>query len=256
MSTTLPLATHVDYLRRLADSPLILGQQLSALVGWAPTLEEEVASANIALDLFGQASGLYERSAELIGSGCSADDEAYTRSDRDFRNALLVERLNGDFALNMVRQLLYEAWALPMWADLSAVSSDATIRGVAGKAAKETQYHLRHVGMWVIRLGDGTEESHARAQLAIDALWPYAGELLVDDDVDRDAAHAGVGVLNASVAQSWDESIDDVFQKAGLVRPQDVVAQIGGRTGMHTERLGFILAEMQHLRGAHVGAQW
>jgi ring-1,2-phenylacetyl-CoA epoxidase subunit PaaC len=169
---------------------------------------------------------------------------------------LLAERPNGDFAMTMVRQFLYEAWAFPMWELLAARSSDEAIRGVAGKAVKESAYHLRHTGTWIIRLGDGTEESIRRAQDAFDALWPYSHELLADDEVDYAAADAGVGVLNSDVAEQWQEALSWVMDSTDLNMPEPVVAQLGGKSGLHTEQLGFILAEMQHLRQAHAGAQW
>lgn len=247
---------HAAYVRRLADAPLVLGQRISELIGWAPTLEEEIALANIALDLIGQATPLYERSAELMSDGRTADDEAYLRSDREFHNPLIVERPNSDFAHTIVRLLLVTAYALPLWQLLGAQSQDETVRGVALKAVKESSYHLRHAASWSERLGGGTVESRERMTQALVQLWPYVAELTKDDALDIAADAEGVGVLPSKVRGDGDALLAEVLRRAQIDRPHDVVAQVGGRQGIHTEALGYLLGEMQSVRRAHPGAVW
>lgn len=245
----------VEPLLRVADSCLVLAQRLSAWCGHAPALEEDIALANIALDVLGHARGLLTRAGELEGRGRDEDDLAYLRDAGDFRNLLLVEQPNGDFARTMVRQLLFEAWAVPLWEALAG-STDPTVAGIAGKAAKEAAYHLRHCAGWVVRLGDGTAESHDRAQRALDELWPYAGEPFLDDDVDRAAASAGLAPLPSTLAPAWRATVERVLAEATLAQPADPWWQRGGRQGRHSEHLGYLLAEMQVVHRAHPGAVW
>ena len=245
----------VEPLLRIADSCLVLAQRLSAWCGHAPALEEDIALANIALDVLGHARALLTRAGELEGAGRDEDALAYLREAPDFRNLLLVEQPNGDFAHTIVRQLLFDAWTVPLWQALTT-SRDEQVAGIAGKAVKEAAYHLRHSSTWVVRLGDGTDESHRRTQAAVDALWPYAGEAFLDDDVDRAAADAGLAPLPASLQPVWRHTVEAVLAEATLAVPADPWWQRGGRQGNHSEHLTYLLAEMQVVHRAHPGATW
>ncbi len=244
-----------QYTLRLADNALVLGHRLSEWVGHAAVIEEDLAFGNMGLDLIGQARALYTYAGEVEGKGRDEDALAYLRDANDYRNILLVEQPNGDFAVTMVRQLLYAAFAYPYFEALTR-SKDATLAAIAAKAAKEMAYHLRHSAEWVIRMGDGTDESHARAHAALEELWPYVGEMFEVDQVERALIEAGVAVDPASARATWDKMIDDVLAEATLTRPQDGYMQSGGRAGRHSEHLGFILAELQFLQRAYPGATW
>jgi ring-1,2-phenylacetyl-CoA epoxidase subunit PaaC len=245
----------VQYALRLADNALVLGHRLSEWCGHAPMLEEDIALANIALDLIGQARPLYVYAAELEGEGRNEDKLAYLRDASQYRNVLLVEQPNGDFAVTIVRQFLYAAFMAPFWR-LLAGSRDATFAAIAAKAEKEAAYHLRHSAEWLIRLGDGTPESHARAQAALDELWMYTGELFEADAIERGLIERGVALDPQTLRPEWDETVDRVLGEATLKRPPDGWMQTGGRTGRHSEHLGFILADMQFLQRAYPGATW
>lgn len=249
------LRPDVEALLRIGDSCLVLAQRLTAWCGHAPALEEDIALANVALDILGHARALLTRAGELEGQGRSEDDLAYLRDAPDFRNVLLVEQPNGDFAHTIVRQLLFDAWTVPLWAALAS-SSDEQVAGIAGKASKEAAYHLRHSSSWVVRLGDGTEESQQRMQQALADLWPYAGEAFLDDEVDEQAAQSGLAPLPSSLASAWRRTVDDVLAEATLTPPADPWWQRGGRQGRHSEHLGYLLAEMQVVHRAHPGATW
>ncbi len=240
-------------LLRRADDALVLGHRLSEWTGHAPTLEEELALPNIALDLIGQARALYQYAGEL--SGYDEDQLAYLRDAALYRNCLLVEQPNGDFARTIARQLLYTAFIDPFWR-AATTSTDATIAAIAGKAEKETAYHLRHAGEWLVRLGDGTEESHRRAQDAIDWLWPYTGELFEADAAEQQMIAAGVSPDPATLRDAWDHTVEALLARATLRRPPDGWAQNGGRRGVHSEHLGTMLAEMQILQRTYPGARW
>ena len=246
-SITIEETSLVRQLLERADDSLILGHRLSEWTGHAPLLEEELALANIALDLIGQARLLYEYAGTLTGH--SEDQLAYLRDTSGWRNCLIMELPNGDFAFSIARLLLVSALVDPLWR-ASLLSSDATVAAIAAKAEKETAYHLRHAGEWLIRLGDGTEESHRRAQAAIDSLWPYTGELF--------EASVGDGVFANPTAlrDAWGTSVDNILSRATLMRPEDGWMQSGGRSGRHTEHLGYLLAEMQFLQRAYPGAAW
>jgi ring-1,2-phenylacetyl-CoA epoxidase subunit PaaC len=233
----------------------VLGHRLSEWCGHAPMLEEDIALANIALDLIGQARPLYAYAAELEGEGRNEDKLAYLRDASQYRNVLLVEQPNGDFAVTIVRQFLYAAFMAPFWR-LLAGSRDATFAAIAAKAEKEAAYHLRHSAEWLIRLGDGTPESHARAQAALDELWMYTGELFEADAIERGLIERGVALDPQTLRPEWDETVDRVLGEATLKRPPDGWMQTGGRTGRHSEHLGFILADMQFLQRAYPGATW
>jgi ring-1,2-phenylacetyl-CoA epoxidase subunit PaaC len=250
MATTSITVEETPLVRQLlerADDALILGHRLSEWTGHAPMLEEELALANIALDLIGQARALYEYAGTLTGH--TEDQLAYLRDAGAWRNCLIMELPNGDFAFSIARLLLVSALVDPLWRAAS-ISADPTVAAIAGKAEKETAYHLRHAGEWLVRLGDGTEESHRRAQAAVDALWPYTGELF-------DAPAGGDAFSDPSpLRATWDASVGEVLARATLVRPIDGWMQSGGRSGRHTEHLGYLLAEMQFLQRAYPGAEW
>ena len=231
-----------------ADDALILGHRLSEWCGQAPMLEEDLALANIALDLIGQARSLYAHAGEIEGAGHDEDDFAYRRDAPAYRNLLLVELPNGDFARTILRQFFFSAFADPWWRAMMR-SSDATLAAIAGKAEKETAYHLRHAAEWVVRLGDGTEESHRRAQEAVDWLWPYTGEMFARDETEA-------AIDPATLRDAWEARIAAVLDEAKLARPAGTWMQSGGRAGRHSEHLGHLLAEMQHLPRTHPGAQW
>jgi ring-1,2-phenylacetyl-CoA epoxidase subunit PaaC len=246
---------HFRYVLRLADTPLVLGHRLAEWSSRGPTLEEDIALSNIALDLIGQARAFYAHAAAIEGTGRDEDALAFLRGDGEFLNVHLVERENGDFALTMARQLTYSAFAEPFYAALAA-STDAEIAGIAAKARHESAYHLRHASEWAIRLGDGTDESHRRMQDGIDEVWMYTGELFEIDGVDRAMIDAGVGVDPAPLRPIWDATIDRTLAEATLTRPAGGWMSTGGRRGRHTEHLGPMLAEMQVLQRSYPGARW
>jgi ring-1,2-phenylacetyl-CoA epoxidase subunit PaaC len=244
-----------EYTLSLADDQLILGHRLSEWIGSAPVLEEELALGNIGLDLIGAARSLYTYAGEIEGGGRDEDKLAYLRDAPQFRNCLLAELPNGDFAVTMTRVLFYAAVMVPFWEALVR-SKDATLAAIAAKSVKESRYHLRHAAEWLIRLGDGTSESHGRAQEAVDELWPYAGELFQMTAGEAKLLAAGVAVDRTALQAMWDKTIDPILREATLARPADVYPQAGGREGRHTEHLGHILSEMQFLQRAYPGATW
>lgn len=243
------------YTLRLADNALVLGHRLSEWCGHAPMLEEDLGLANMALDLIGQARNLYAHAGAVEGKGRSEDDLAYLRDCPDWRNILLVERPRGDFAFTILRQFLYAAFMHPYFERLMA-SKDETLAAVAAKSVKEMAYHLRHAGEWVIRLGDGTEESAARLKEALDELWPFTGEMFEVDGVERALIEAGIAVDPAPIKPIWDETVNQVFGEALLARPRDGWMQSGGRRGEHSEHLGHLLTELQFMQRTYPGATW
>ncbi|WP_114416898.1 1,2-phenylacetyl-CoA epoxidase subunit PaaC [Marinospirillum perlucidum] len=244
-----------EYLLRLGDSALILGQRLCELCGKAPAVEEEMALMNVALDLVGQARNWYEYAAELENQGRSADDLAYLRDAHEYRNLLLVEQPNGNYAVTMARQFFYDAWH---YFTLKALveSSDERLAGIAAKALKEVTYHLRRSSEWVKRLGDGTEESHAKMQEAVELLWRFTGELTSTDEVEKQLATAGLAPNEEQLACDWQGLVEAVLSEATLeLQPEDAWMYKGGKQGEHTEHLGYILAEMQFLPRAYPDAK-
>jgi ring-1,2-phenylacetyl-CoA epoxidase subunit PaaC len=241
----------VLYTLRRADDALVLGHRLSEWCGHAPTLEEDMALANIGLDLLGQARSLYTYAAEVEAAGHDEDGFAYLRDAPQYRNLLLVEQPNGDFAHTIVRQFFYSAFADLYWRAMMA-SDDTTLAAIAAKSEKESAYHLRHSSEWLIRLGDGTDESHHRAQDAVDALWPYTGEMFESDDPSL----AGVAIDPVALQEGWLRNLDSVLSQATLHRPVGTWMQRGGRMGRHSEHLGPMLAEMQHLQRSYPGTRW
>ena len=248
-----------DYLLRLGDSPLILAQRLGAWVGKGPILEEDMALANVGLDLLGQARMWLTYAGEVetrfTGKGRTEDQLAFLRDGGDFRNLLLAEQPNGNFADTIARQFLFDAWH-ELALDALSRSRDERIAGIAAKAAKEVAYHVERSGDWVIRLGDGTDESHAKMQSAIDSLWTYTGEMFVADADETALIDAGVAADVGALAAPWRQRIDAVLDEATLAVPASAHMQRGGKQGVHTEHLGFVLAEMQFLQRAYPGAQW
>jgi ring-1,2-phenylacetyl-CoA epoxidase subunit PaaC len=246
----------MEYCLRLGDNGLILGHRLSEWCGHGPILEEDIAMGNMSLDLTGQARGFLGYAAKLEGKGRTEDELAYHRDAREFRNRMLVEVPNGDFAVTMMRSFLFSAAAWLQFRELSK-SKDETISGLAAKSLKEVTYHLRHCSEWVIRLGDGTPESHKRVQSALDDLWMYAEELFEMDDIDAALIKEGIAVDLSSLKAEWAKMIDDILKRATLKTPEGGGYQaMGGIKGIHTEYLGYLLAEMQFLPRSYPGAQW
>ncbi|WP_336921358.1 1,2-phenylacetyl-CoA epoxidase subunit PaaC [Aquipuribacter sp. SD81] len=261
VATTEPAPEGVDvgdlatYTLRLADDALVLGQRLGEWAARGPTIEEDVALLNIGLDLLGQARTLLTRVGQLDGTGRSEDDLAYFRDERDFLNAQVVELPNGDFGQTMARQLLVSAWHVPFFAALRS-STDPVLAAVASRAVKESRYHLDHAATWVVRLGDGTEESRRRVQAGLDTVWPHAAELWERDEVLDRLVAAGAAPDPAPLRATWDGTVDAVLADATLERPGTRWQPSGGRRGVHTEHLGYLLAELQHVARSHPGAGW
>ncbi len=247
------------YVLALADDALILGHRLSEWSGAAPMLEEDIALSNLALDLIGQARLYYTYAGEIEerggGTGRSEDALAYLRDEAAYRNVLLVEQPNGDFSTTMVRQLLYAAFMHPYLQALQR-SADTRLSEIAAKAVKEMAYHLRHAAEWVIRLGDGTEESKGRTVAAFEELWSYTGELFEMDEGEQELVQQGIAVDRRAIRPAWDATIDRVLAAATLDRPPGRWMHSGGRSGRHSEHLGHLLAEMQVLARAHPDATW
>jgi ring-1,2-phenylacetyl-CoA epoxidase subunit PaaC len=243
------------YVLRLADTSLVLGQRLGEWVGHAPALEEDLGLANIALDLIGQARLLLGYAGEVEGRGRDEDALAYLRDAPEFCNVSLAEQPNGDFGRTIVRQLLLDAWQLELYEALAA-SSDARLAEIAAKAVKETRYHLRFSAGWLVRLGDGTAESHARVQQSLEELWRFTEELLTPDALDEEMAAAGVAPAWAVLRPRWEQRVNAVLEEATLKRPAAARYPWQGKRGVHTEHLGHMLAEMQHLPRAFPGVTW
>jgi ring-1,2-phenylacetyl-CoA epoxidase subunit PaaC len=248
-----------EYLLRLGDTPLVLAQRLGEWVGKGPVLEEDIASANVGLDLLGQARAWLTYAGEIEGKGRDEDKLAFLRDGGEFRNLLIAEQPNGNYADTIARQFLFDAWHVLALRALSQ-SSDARIAEIAAKAAKEAAYHVERSGDWVIRLGDGTDESHERMQRAIDALWMYTGEMFMVDAVDTKLIDAGIAADVRALDMPWRTHVGAVLDEATLAMPRDVAMQgangRGGRQGRHTEHLGHMLGEMQFLQRAYPGLAW
>lgn len=249
------LSDFATYLLSLGDDRLVLGHRTSEWCGHGPILEEDIALANIALDLVGQANLLLQRAGEVEGVGRDQDALAYLRDATEFRNAQLVELPKGDFAFTIVRQFLFSVYAVHQWQALTS-SRDGELAGIAAKALKESRYHVRHSADWVCRLGDGTEESHRRAQGALNELWRFTGELFEPSATERTLAADGLAVEAATLEDAWRSDVMAVLARATLTVPEGVYMQTGGRSGRHTEHLGHMLAEMQILPRSYPGARW
>lgn len=245
-----------DYLLRMGDTTLILSHRLSEWCGHAPTIEEDLALPNVALDLIGQTRMWLDLAGEAEGRGRDADALAYLRTERQFRNLLLVEQPNGDFAVTLARQFLFDAWHLELLGALTK-SRHGRIAEIAAKGLVEARYHLTRSSDWVVRLGDGTGESHRRTQTALDALWRYTGEMFEGDAVEDELADAGLAPRAGDLKPAWDKRVAEVLADATLTRPEDGWMARGGKTdGVHTEHLGYLLAQMQSLPRAYPGARW
>lgn len=244
-----------EYLLRLADDRLVLGHRISEWCGHAPILEEDIALANIALDLIGQATLYLRLAGTTEGAGRDEDQLAYFREAVDFRNVQIVELPKGDFAFTIVRSFLFDAYNVLLLEKLQA-SSHGELAGIAAKGFKEARYHLRHSSEWIHRLGDGTPESRQRVQRAVDELWRFTPELFTDDALDDLLAESGVAPRPSELAARWRALVTDVVQRATLTLPPDVPFMGGGRRGRHTEYLGHMLAEMQIVARSHPGAKW
>jgi ring-1,2-phenylacetyl-CoA epoxidase subunit PaaC len=246
----------VNYLLRLGDNALILSQQLSQWCGKGPALEEDMALTNVALDLLGQTRMWYEYAAELEGAGRDEDQLAYLRDAHDFKNCLLLEQPNGNYADTLVRQFFFDAWHYFLIEGLTR-SSDVRIAAIAEKSLKEVTYHLRRSGDLMVRLGDGTDVSHVKTQGAVNELWMYSGEVFAYDAVDEAMVAAGVAPAADALRAQWLAHVAEILAEATLTMPPaDAWMQKGGKQGRHTEHLGYILAEMQFLQRAYPGAQW
>ena len=242
------------YTLRIADSSLILGQRMSEWCSKGPTLEEDIAMSNISLDMFGQANGFYQYAAQLNGLK-SADELAFRRNEREFFNHQLAEQENGNFGSTIVRNFLHDVFNFLFYTQLTN-SKDETLSALASKSLKEVKYHLRHSSNWLVRLGDGTAESNTKAQVALEELWMYTGELFEMDTLDTELLNTGIAVDNSALKSDWDTMVNNTIAKAKLIRPEDEYMATGGKKGLHTEYLGFILSEMQYLQRAYPDAKW
>ena len=245
----------VQYLLRVGDTALILAQRLAEWCGVAPVLEEDIALANMALDLVGQSRALLTHAGALEGAGHDEDQLAYLRDERDYFNATIAELPRGDFAFTVLRNLIVATWAKLLWERLQA-SSDAEVSAIAGKAVKEARYHQQHAADWVVRLADGTEESRRRIDDALAGIWRFTAELFESDAVDTAAHAAGLGPRFADLREPWLAEMTAVFVESGLSLPKDSAFRSTGTRGVHSEHMGFILAEMQHLQRSYPGGVW
>lgn len=258
-SITLVLTPDVRYVLRIADTCLVHAQRLAEWCGHAPVLEEDIALSNLALDLLGQARALLTHAARLEGGGHDEDALAFLRDEHDYFNLTLAElplrRGGGDFADTQLRCLILAAWLAPLWQGLAA-SRDRDLAAIAAKAAKETHYHLEHAGGWVLRLGDGSNESARRMHAALQRAWPYVAELFDDDEVDAAARASALGLPASALRQPWQAVVHPLLADAQLALPPEVAFRSHGKRGVHSEHMGYLLAEMQALQRAHPGAVW
>lgn len=240
----------IDYTLHLADNTLVLGQRNGEWCGHGPVLEQDIAITNITLDLVGQARSLYQYAALLKADGSTEDSLAYLRTEREFKNCLLVEQPKGDWAQTILRQFLFSSYQYYLYQHLQN-HTDTTLAAIAEKSIKEVSYHLRWSSEWVIRLGDGTEESHRRMEKAVEELWRYTGELFAPAPYEKE-----LGIDVASLKYDWSKKIKAVFDEAALIVPSSIYIQEGGKTGIHTEHLGFILSDLQYMQRAYPGCEW
>lgn len=245
----------VQYLLRIADSALVLAQRTAEWSGHAPVLEEDIALSNMALDLVGQARALLTHAGQLEGSGYDEDQLAFLREERDYRNVTLVELPRGDFAVTVLRNAIMATFFKLLWERLAG-SSDAEVAAIAGKAVKEARYHQQHAADWIVRLAGGTDASRQRIERALTELWPYTAELFAADAVDAYAADARLGPRWDALREPWQAEMTQILDAAGLAQPEATPFLSTGKTGVHSEHMGFILAEMQHLQRAYPGGVW
>lgn len=249
-------AAAVPYLLRIGDTALILSQRLAQWCGHAPVLEEDLALANIALDLLGQARAVLTRAGALEGRGRDEDQLAFLREEREYRNVTLVELPRGDFAVTTLRNAIMATFFKLLWQRLAESSSDPELAAIAAKAVKEARYHQQHAADWVVRLGDGTEESHRRIQRALQDLWPYTAELFADDEVDAAACERGFGPRWSELQAPWRADVDAMLAAAGLTPPAATPFLSSGKRGLHSEHMGHMLAQLQYLQRAYPGGTW
>jgi len=245
----------IDYTLHLADNSLILGQRNAEWCGHGPVLEQDIAITNISLDLIGQARNLYQYAATLIGNDATEDSLAYLRKEREFKNCLLVEQPKGDWAQTILRQFFFSQYQYLLFQQMQN-SKDEQLAAIAEKSLKEVTYHLRWSSEWVIRLGDGTEESHNRMLKAIDELWQYIDELFSATNYELLAASDGSGVDIPRLKEPWMYKVKEIFSEATLIIPGKALMQTGGKEGKHTEHLGNILAELQYMQRTYPGCEW
>ena len=245
----------IDYTLHLADNSLILGQRNSEWCGHGPVLEQDIAITNISLDLIGQARNFYQYAATLIGNGATEDSLAYLRKEREFKNCLLVEQPNADWVQTILRQFLFSQYQYLLFQQLQS-SDDEQLAAIAAKSLKEVTYHLRWSSEWIIRLGDGTEESHQRMFKAIDELWRYTGELFEASGYELRVASDGIGINASILKDPWLNKVKEIFAEATLPVPEKTFMQTGGKEGKHTEHLGYILTELQYMQRAYPGCEW
>lgn len=244
-----------SYIVRLGDDSLILGQRLSEWCGHGPVLEEDIALTNIALDLIGQTNNLYELAVSIENKGKNIDQLAFLRLEKEYENLLLVEQPNVDFGYTIVRQFFFDVYRKLVFEALCN-STDERLAGIAEKSLKETKYHLKHSSEWVIRLGDGTEESHRRVQEAVNTLWKFTDELFYQDEVDQNVIELGLGVDNSNFKATWNSHVEHVLTEATLTPPNNSWQLSGGRKGIHTEHFGYLLSEMQYMQRAYPNMEW
>lgn len=245
-----------DYLLHLADNSMILGQRNAEWCGHGPVLEQDIALTNIALDLIGEARSLYQYAAELSGDGQTEDSVAFLRDVLAYKNLLLVEQPNTDWAYTICRQFFYDAFHYYVLEALAEEAKDGRLADIARKSMKEAAYHLKWSSEWMIRLGDGTAVSHEKMQNAVNGLWEFTGELFMPSETEAEAFKAGIGADLKMIATIWQNKVNDVLQEATLKKPESAYMQKGGKIGHHSEHLGYILAEMQYLQRAYPGAEW
>lgn len=243
------------YILGIADNSLILGQRLGALTGHGPSLETDIACTNISLDLFGQVRSYYQYAAKIAGDGSSEDDIAMLRKERDYLNVLLVEQPNTDFAYTMARQFLFDVYHLLFLQELQKCK-DLTLAAIANKSIKEVSYHQRFSSDWIKRLGDGTAESHQKTQTAIDDLWRYTDELFHQTEADKVMVSDGIGVDVTKLKDAYYQKVNDILEEATLKIPESKYFQKGGKQGIHTEHMGYILAELQYMQRAYPNMEW
>ena len=254
-SITLTSTPAVQYLLRIGDTCLVLGQRLGEWCGHGPVLEEDIALTNVALDLIGQTRALLSHAARLDGQGFDEDQLAFLRDERDYRNFSIAELPRGDFAFTVLRNLMLATWLKLLWDKLQD-STDNELAGIAGKAIKEARYHQQHAADWVLRLAGGTDESRRRTEAALAELWRYVPEMFAADAVDEAAAAAGLGPSRSALQEPWLAEMAAVFDEAGLVPPADSSFRSSGSTGVHTEHMGFLLADLQILQRSFPGGVW
>ncbi len=254
-TTTAAHVAHIDYVLHIADTSLILGQRLSEWCGHGPVIEEDIALTNVALDLIGQARLLLAHAGKLEGQGRDEDQLAFLRTEPQYRNLAIVELPNGDFGRTILRNFLVAAWQQALWQRLTT-SSDAELAAIAAKSLKETRYHLQHASDWVVRLGDGTDESHARMQRALDTLWPYTAEFFSAAAGDEAIEAAAIGPAWPALEPAWDTVVRPVLEVATLSTPARTPFMSRGKHGQHTEYMGHLLTEMQYLQRTYPGGTW